>query len=264
MNSVKRTIRALQRPVLRIMNRGTHSRLRVIIFYHIGKTGGSAVNRLFVNTVRGLGGTIQEINFPLHLDQDFNIDRLANLENKLNKLNNGLCYMHCHHGSPGIIEAYDLFRTFSNNIQQRGGEIAVTTVFREPFKRMISNIRFNDIAISDARKFAERRSNLMSRYLLYNHPRLWTPESANPRLDDLRKALSLFDVVGCQDDLNKFTEKVFKKIDFSPEKTIVSRVNVTNPKKNDDLITKEIEYAKFRCENELDYWLYDKYKNTLN
>ena len=253
----------LSRPLLRLINKDTHSRLRVIIFYHIGKTGGSAINELFTDTLRKTGGTIHQISLPMNMDQTFSLNRLENLKSKLDKIQNGLCYLHCHHGSPGILEAYDLIKIFKAEIIQRGGKIAVTTVVREPFKRMLSNIRFDNVSISNAKGFAEKRSNHMSNYLLYNHPRFWPSELTKPKLDELRKILSLIDVVGCQDDLNKFTKETFRQIEFSPENTNVSRINVTKAKSGDDQVTKEIENTKFKELNELDYWLYDNYRKSI-
>jgi len=247
------------------IHRKHNSRLTVIFFAHIPKTGGNAIAQYFKNSLLKYGA--RQIDYFLskaaRLPRNNPSYRIKLIRKKIDQIGTsikkGIIYIHWHHGAHGLLGEYEYLIKLKSRVLKNEGKIVFCTVLREPYARTISALNYNNTPIDRIDSFIKTRYNLQIRYLLHNHPRYWSKNIKEFSEFELNKVLSLFDSIGTQSNLNDFIAQVKNKIDILFQALNVSLNNVTefiDPKKESlvdkALFTKlnkrEIQLYKTICE----------------
>lgn len=229
-----------------LIYRNYNSKLNIIFFVHIPKTGGTALNHFFKNHLHKYGPRNIGITFPPYKKQWFydEIQMLASAKK-------GLFYVHYHHGGPGLLETYDSLKALKQQVAQNGGKLVFCTVLREPYSRMISDLNYCNTPLDQIESTIIKKHDLMSRYILFNHPAQWTENSKDFSDEDLNKVVNLFDVIGTTDNLDEFAQKALNKIGIYDENICVKKRNASKKNKN-----YTIDKNKFNKLNQKDIELY--------
>ena len=222
----------------------------IILFYHIGKTGGSTIKNLFS----------QKEFIKLDFDNFYNRSLKKKLDVKL-------LYFIQQHGH--------LVKSFYENINKLkelksiyNDNLFIFTILRNPVEHTISLYNyFNNVKVPTCskEKIADAlRFNYQAHYL-YNCTSFWQDIENYLNQEDTNKLISYIDLyidhVGILDNLDYTLNIINNK--FNTDLNIMKKCNVTEKKTItlSDLTENQIEIIKKKTE--LDNYLYSKYKNKL-
>ena len=240
-----------------LTHRAYNSRLTVVVFVHVPKTGGTAAHHFFRARFERYGGINR--NFSTAASELRGLDappwraHFLRLMRALGRERaKGLFYIHCHHGAPGLLEVRDELTETRRRVLARGGEFVLCCVLREPYARMVSAINYNKVPPDQVVSFVASRRNFMLRYLLFNRPRFWPGREVSEQ--EAAWVSTFMDVVGFQADLDRFVHRVLETVDLPCEGARVPGMNVTPPK--DPERTLRLDRAEFERHNGVDACLY--------
>lgn len=210
------------------------SRPYAIFFVHLPKTGGTAVNRFFTEHLARYGSR----NIELYLAGELTAERLREpgfrertFAERMRLLTQtperGLFYVRYHHGAPGLLLVQQTLCEVKQAFARRGGKLLVCTALREPYSRMISDLKFNRIPPQHIERRLKIIEDFMTKYMLFNQPPYWPDDADMLRDADVQRVVDLFDVVGLQSDLSGFVRRVLESAGLPSAGVRVPRVNVT-------------------------------------
>eukprot|EP01084_Bolivina_argentea_P128193 226633_1 len=244
----------------------TKSNCSILWFYHISKSGGTALNELFKQKL----GNQNHMEFWKHVHNDHKwmnatafyyetvIPFIMNLSSNCE---NGM--IHQHHMTPGMLKMIHKIKQIKTDMMHSlycNCRLILCTLFREPIVRTKSSLGYNHINHKNAlHQISTILSNYQIRYLLFNHPQYFNVSNIKMNEQEMfEKSIDIlneFDVIGVTEKYNEFVEIVDNITNFDQTHKIKPFKYGETPIKNVFTFT-EYERNMTRKYNEYDSKLY--------
>ena len=231
----------------------------VLWFLHVPKTGGSSVNRILKNVCThqiDVGCWNWQSSKCLRYNWQSILPELkeAISNRKKGEIN---CFRH-HHNGPFMVDIIHHIDAWRKTANQNGCQFVLATMFREPIKRLLSEIEYNmprtfvsqhvhSPANINVTMFMEKHSNAQIRYFLFNHWRRITAYQGQTSRNGLPIVLNLhdrndvpwvdialnltkhFDIIGFLDNMTQFINSISDRFKVAKQKVLVENKSKKYP-----------------------------------
>ena len=222
----------------------------IILFYHIGKTAGTTIKKLFS----------QKEFVNLDFDNLYNKGLKKDLDIKL-------IYFVSQHGHH-VKSFYENINKIKELKSIYNDNLFIFTILRNPVEQTISLYNyFNNVNVPTCSKEKitdTLRFNYQAHYL-YNCTTFWRDNENYLNQEDTNKLISYIDLyidhIGIQDNLD-YTFKIIN-YKFNINLKVIKKYNVLEKKILSLSDLTENQIAIIEKKTELDNYLYNKYKNKL-